>query len=277
MEIRVGVDNYSYHRLLGEVRAGESASDVESWDWEESIRSSRRSGADVIALETCFISSPSQVVRYSTDVDPMVMLSWGHPFGLEYGTSTEAEFDLLAWMDVAAELICRRMRIVVGHPAIHAGLWSADNASKTVEALKRVTRRSGELGLELAIENHADLRARELRDLVCTVESPNLGVCLDLANVVRVGDDPVEATHILAPHVRVVHVKDVDLSRPYGLAGPPSLPLGTGSLPVREILDVITTMHRDVWLLVEVAQIEGPDVREEEWITRDIAWIRGQL
>jgi len=277
MDIRVGVDNYSYHRLLGEVRAGESAFDVESWDWKDSIRSAQRSGADVIALETCFIPAPAQVLRYSTEVDPMVMLSWGHPYGLEYGTSTDAEIDLLSWMDVAAELICRRMRIVVGHPTLHGRLWNEENAARTAETLQRVTRRAGELGLELAIENHADLQAQELRELVHSVDSSNLGVCLDPVNAVRVGDDPVEATHILAPYVRVVHVKDVDLSRPYGLAGPPSLPLGTGSLPVQEILHVIVTMHRDVWLLVELAQIEESGIREEEWITRDIAWIRGQL
>lgn len=277
MGIRVGVDNYSYHRLLGEVRVGETLPIDQSWDWTDSIRSAKRSGADVIALETCFIPSPAQVLRYSTKVDPMVMLSWGHPFGLKYGVSTDAEIDLLSWMDIASGLICRRMRIVVGHPALHGRLWNRENAGRTVESLRRVTQRAVELGLELALENHADLQARELRDLVRSVDSPNLGVCLDPVNAVRVSDDPLEATHILAPYVRVVHVKDVDLSSPYGLAGPPSVPLGTGSLPVRDILDVVTANHRDVWLLVEVAQIEGPDVREEEWITRDVAWVRDQL
>jgi sugar phosphate isomerase/epimerase len=235
------------------------------------------SGAEVVALETCFIDAPGTVLRYAACRDPLVMLSWGHPYGLEYGTSVKAEEDLLEWMNLAAELEARRMRIVVAHPALREDLWRPDTKRKTVDALRRVARRARERDLDLVIENHADLTAQELSELIDGAEVENVGVCLDIANAVRVGDDPVEAARMLAPSVRVMHVKDVDLTRPYGLTGPPSVQLGTGSLPVREVIDIVLGSGSDVWLLVEIAQIENSALVEEEWIERDIAWIRSQL
>ena len=277
MSILVGVDNYSFHRLLGETRPGESPSSDSPWDWKDTIRFAEVSGADVIALETCFISGPDEVIHYRGYRRPQLMVSWGHPNGLEYGTSTNAENDLLAWMRIAAELESRRMRIVIAHPALREKLWTPSTRRRTIESLKRVAASARTFDLHLAIENHADLTARELVDLLDAVGAENLEVCFDLANASRVGDDPIDAARVLAPHVSVMHVKDVDLTRSYGLAGPPSVKLGTGSLPVRQAVKVVTEARPDVWLLVELAQIEDSALSEEEWVTRDIAWIRSHL
>ena len=277
MAIKVGVDNYSYHRLLGEVRPGERPNSGNVWDWEDTIRSARSSGADVIALETCFIAEPAKVLNYARHRDPMVMVSWGHPYGLEFGTSVDAERDLRTWMSIAAGLDARCMRIVLGHPALRESLWARDTREMTIDALRRVSERAADLQLELAIENHADLTAEELADVIDIVGAENLGVCFDIANAVRVGDAPLEAARTLAPYVRIMHVKDVDLSRSFGLVGPPSVELGTGSLPVREAIDAVLRSSTDVWLLVEIAQIEDPTAVEEEWVRRDIDWIRAQL
>lgn len=277
MNIRVGVDNYSYHRLLGEVRPGEIPSGAPPWTWQDTIRSARISGADLIALETCFIPDPASVRPYARNHTPSVMLSWGHPYGLEYGTSAAAEKDLHTWMALASELDARRMRIVVAHPALRKGLWTSVNRRRTVEALGRTTERARELGLELQIENHADLTARELAEVIAEVGASNLGVCFDIANAVRVGDEALEAARILAPLTTVMHVKDVDLTLPYGVTGPRSVALGSGSLPVREAIGLMRRESADLWLLVEVAQIGPGAPPEEEWVARDIAWIRAQL
>ena len=38
---------------------------------------------------------------------------------------------------------------------------------------------------------------------------PGLAVCLDTANALRVGDDPVALAHATASRVAMVHLKDV--------------------------------------------------------------------
>lgn len=273
----MGVDNYSYHRLLGEVRNGELPPGGSPWDWQRTVRAGAESGADVVALETCFIETPTDVLNYAEHIDPMVMISWGHPYGLEYATSHAAEADLVEWIGIAAGLTARRMRIVVAHPALRNHLWNSENRDRTVTALRRIAEHAGEAGLELAIENHADLTAQELRDIIEAVGAANLGVCFDIANALRVGDDPIEAAQILAPFVQVMHVKDVDTSQPFGLPGPPSVPLGTGSLPVREALQIIGAAQPDAWFMVEVAHIADPAADEEAWVHRDIDWIRSTI
>ena len=71
-------------------------------------------------------------------------------------------------------------------------------------------RRSGprEVGLRLAIENHGDLRAEDLLEVIERVGSPNLGVTLDNVNLIRVGDDMIEGTRMLASRTLLVQLKD---------------------------------------------------------------------
>jgi sugar phosphate isomerase/epimerase len=263
--------------MLGEVRSGEAEPRDGRWTWQDTIYSGTRSGAGVIAVETCFIAEPADIREFARQQDPLIMLSWGHPCGLEYGTSPEAERDLREWLAVAADMEARRMRIVIAHPALRDRLWTQENRERSVQVLASVSQRAREYGLDLGIENHADLTAGELVDIIQEVGAPNLGVCLDLANTIRVGDDALDAARTLAPHVLAMHVKDVDVRGAFGLAGPPSVPLGTGSLPVLEALEVVIRHRPDAWLLVEIAQIEDPHAREEEWVSRDITWIRDVL
>lgn len=276
-DVLVGVDNYSYHRLLGEVRLGEVAPRTGTWTWEDTVHSATRSGANVIAVETCFIHDAADLRRFGQQHDPLIMLSWGHPYGLEYGTSSEAEKDLVDWLTVAADMQASRMRIVIAHPALRSRLWTKANRLKTISALSKISERALEYGLELGIENHADLTARELVEVIHDVDAPNLGVCFDIANAIRVGDDPLVAARTLAPYATVMHVKDVQTHVTFELSGPPSVPLGTGSLPVREALEIVVEQRPDVWLLVEIAQIEDPQALEEDWVTHDIEWIRAVI
>ena len=53
--MRVGIDSYSYHRLYGELRAGEDDPGIEVWPREPSraLTHARSLAVDDIFLETC--------------------------------------------------------------------------------------------------------------------------------------------------------------------------------------------------------------------------------
>lgn len=272
----IGVDTYSYHRLLGEVRQGEQPSTF-AWGLVETTQSALRSGAEAIAYETCFLGPPDIAYRAFADVPVPFMFSWGHPYGLEYGTSQEAEHDALRWIAASARVGASQMRIVVAHPALREGLWSSTNRQRSIDALRRLCDAAASVDVHLAIENHADLTAVELREVIDDVGNPDLGVCFDIANALRVGDDPEQAAEVLAPLVIAMHVKDVDLSDSWGVTGPPSAPLGAGSLPLSSVLDTVLEANPGAWLLVELAHLVDAPMDEEEWVTRDIAWIRSAI
>lgn len=270
----IGVDNYSFHRMLGEVRPGERPSPGPPTDWVGTVDLAAELGADIVALETCFMDRAAAARELSRPLPIEVMLSWGHPYGLEYGASAEAEEDAAAWLAVAAALGHRRMRIVVAHPHLRPVDGGAREVEASVPVLARMASAASAFGIVLAIENHADLTAVQLAWLVAEVDSPSLAVCFDVANAVRVGDDPVQAARTLAPLAVVAHVKDLSPAPWHPRSGPTSVPLGSGTMPLADVLDALTTGGRDPWLLVELGHLGGAPVDERAIVAHDVRWLR---
>jgi sugar phosphate isomerase/epimerase len=260
--LRLGIDSYSYHRLLGEVRAGEDDPPVR-WRTDDVVRHALVLGVDGVSLETCFLERGAPI-----DAGPLeVVIAWGHRHGLEYGADRDALRDLLEWLELAAAHGCRLVRCVAASPRFRGRPYLG-----SVEPLAVAATRARELGLELALENHGDLRAEEVLELVERVDD-GLGVCLDTANALRVGDDPVEAATLLAPFVRMVHLKDVEsLDRVTDpVAGPCSVPYGEGVVDVSAVL--MTLGEFDGLVCVELGQL-APGADELALVEDGIRWLR---
>jgi len=250
--LRIGIDSYSYHRLLGDVRPGEEAP-ARRFDTRDVLERARELGVDAVSLETAFLDLPLP------DTDLEVVLAWGHPHGL---ASEGGLDDLLAWLDLAANMRCGLVRCVAGSPRLR---------SRPVEGLRVAVARARELGVTLALENHADLRAAEIVDLLDCVEG--LAVCFDTANALRVGDDPHDAALLLAPRTRMVHLKDVAADWNDPVAGPRSVPYGEGVVAVRDVLGVYRAVDLDPLICVELGQL-APGADELELVEQCVAWLR---
>ncbi len=273
----IGIDNYSFHRFLGEVRPGECQVAGPQWSWDLTIDAALAAGADVVALETCFMTLSDCREVLSRPLEIVTMLSWGHPFGLEYGASASAEEDARAWMRLAAELGHSRMRIVIAHPRLRDSSDGWHQAKKSVPGLARLAEEAFGLGIQLGIENHADVTAEQLAWILEEVGSPSLGVCFDTANAVRVGDDPVEAVSTLARWVSVVHVKDIASGPWHESSGPTSVPLGQGLIAVADVVSAIAHTTYDCWFLVELGHLGPHQADEAALVASDIGWLRTQL
>ena len=106
----------------------------------------------------------------------------------------------------------------------------------------------------LAIENHIDLLADELEELVTTVDHPALGVCLDTAINLRMFEDPMDVVEKLAPYTRAVHLKDITAFRgnPRDFGFWPSVPLGRGLIDITRALNVLRKCGYDGLLALEI-------------------------
>jgi sugar phosphate isomerase/epimerase len=273
----VGVDNYSFHRLLGEVRAGERTPEAPTWTWVEALDAAVDAGADVVALETCFMTRSECRTVLEGRGGGRTMISWGHPHGLAYGTSPSAEEEARAWLHLAAELGHARMRIVIAHPHLREPGDGWAQARQAVPVLARLAGEAGRAGVALAIENHADVTSEQLAWILREVDSSALGACIDTANAVRVGDDAVAAAATLAPWALVAHVKDISSGAWHPTSGPTSVPLGEGVIPVGRVVDVIRDVADDCWFLVELGHLGPGRVDERAMVTRDVAWLRDRL
>jgi 3-oxoisoapionate decarboxylase len=275
--VLIGIDNYSFHRQLGEVRPGECQVAGPQWSWDMTIDAALEAGADVVALETCFMTLSDCREVLSRPHEIVTMLSWGHPFGLEFGTSALAEEDARAWLRLAAELGQSRMRIVIAHPRLRDSSDGWHQARKSVPGLARLAEEALGLGIQLCIENHADVTAEQLAWILEEVGSPSLGVCFDTANALRVGEDPVEAVSTLARWVSVVHIKDIASGPWHKSSGPTSVPLGQGLIAVADVVSAMADTTDDCWYLVELGHLGPHHVDEAALVASDIDWLRTHL
>src|SRR3954471_8295609 len=99
--MRIGLDSYSFHRLLGELRAGEEDPGERLSDGGPAVvAEARRLALDGGSLETCYLDPPSRL-----DLDALrdaagpleLVLAWGAPNGLELGARPDALAGLHEW------------------------------------------------------------------------------------------------------------------------------------------------------------------------------------
>lgn len=115
----------------------------------------------------------------------------------------------------------------IGSPIVRTVLGSAADRDpierhieSTVRVLKNVRSRAMDLGIKIAIENHAgDMQARELKSLIESAGKEFVGVCLDSGNPLWTLEDPHLTLETLAPYVLTAHFRDTAVWRvPEGAA-----------------------------------------------------------
>lgn len=127
-------------------------------------------------------------------------------------------------------------------------------------------------GLDAGIENHKDFLAPELADLLRAVGSERLGACVDVGNNLALLEDPMTTVETLAPFAVTTHLKDMAV-RPYARGFELSeVPLGTGILPLAEMVDVLRRARPDVHFCLEMITrdpLPVPCLDDAYWLTRD--------
>jgi sugar phosphate isomerase/epimerase len=284
--VQVGIDSYSYHRRYGEVRAGEVPSASTPWPLEPGpvLRHARSIAADVVFLETCYLPDPETIdaaMLAAAGPTTRVAFSWGHPWpsgrfhGLDGGRYYGAELELVRWVDAAARLGHDVMRITGGSPASRGEEPADVLVERLVGPVRRAVAYAADRGVRLAIENHGDLRVRDILALIDAVAVTGpLGVCLDNVNLIRVGDDMAEGTRALAPHTLLVQLKDHLPGDPTVIGGPVCTALGDGVADLDGLIAILASAGFDGPVCVELASLGPVDVDELAMIDRSVTWLR---
>lgn len=285
--MRVGIDSYSYHRLYGEFRAGERVLPGPAWPLQPTavLEHARHLAVDVVYLETCYLPAPEAIDEGTlAPAGPVsVGFSWGHPWpaqrfhGLDGGRSPGAESELARWIATAARLGEPAMRITLGSPASRGTESSAELVARLIDPVRRAADRAGEVGLALAIENHGDLRAAEVMEVIERAGRPNLGVTLDNVNLIRMGDGMLEGTRLLAPRTLLVQLKDHLGGDPTVWGGPVCTALGEGVADLEGVIAVLEQARFDGPVCIELASLGSGPVDEIGMIERSVAWLRSHV
>lgn len=276
--MRFGLDQFSYHRFYGDVFRTEQDPGVR-WRLVDFLDRARALGVGLVGLHVHYLRAgePDRLRDLLAERGLAYVLEWGHPDGLKMGASTEAADDLLHWIRWNAASDGRLMRFVAGYPTWRGRELVGEQIARLVPVVRRVCDEAGILGVTLAIENHGDFTPAELLDLIGKVDRPNLKMCFDTGNCVRLGADLHESARLVAAQTVMVHLKDlriIESSRGNPNAPWLSAPLGQGSFSdLSRSIATMTALGFDGPWLIEMAPMHFDFPDEQDAVEQSVRWL----
>jgi sugar phosphate isomerase/epimerase len=280
--MKIAIDSYCYHRYFGEVYPGlQQPPDrtMTVWDF---LNRARRLGVAGVSLESCYLPTDEDFFRRLRDALDSSgferVWAWGHPNGLRSGTDPEAARDLAAHLGYARAIGANVMRIVGGSRRTRPASF-AQHKRRLGSMLKKLLPVAQDQGVVMAMENHIDLTADEMVDVISTLDSPWLGVCLDTGNNLRLFEDPLVAAAKLAPLARATHIKDIAVrgGDPKDFAFWPSVPLGQGLVDIAAVVGFLRKARYKGLLAIEVDFLHPDHGEEDRAVAASVKYLKGLL
>ncbi|MFN2284919.1 MAG: sugar phosphate isomerase/epimerase family protein, partial [Anaerolineae bacterium] len=139
-------------------------------------------------------------------------------------------------------------------------------------------------GVVLAIENHDRFRAEEFLEIVETVDSPHLGICLDTVNSFGALEGPEGVIDTLGPWTVNLHVKDFTIRRADHKMGfvIEGTPAGKGRLDVPALLARLRAWGFDGSVILELwtppeATLAETIAKEAAWAEESVGYLQGLM
>ena len=258
MTLKVGIDNYSYHRFFGEVYPQQETPD-QQMTIEEFLKRAKELGVDGVSLESCFIKSfdPGYLAELKITLDDYGfdrVWAWGHPDGLEGGKNEAMLPDMIEHISYAKAIGAEVMRVVGSSLAFRFDPHGPQ-LEKLTKMFKEAVKVAEEMNIKLAVENHFDFDSDEFLALIEEVGSPYFGLTFDTGNFTRLLDEPVKAMEKLGKYVYATHVKDLKIT-PNTPADEwfffSSVPVGDGYVNIPELARMLEGLNYQGLLAVEL-------------------------
>jgi len=185
-------------------------------------------------------------------------------------TPTLNEANLRAVLPLAARAGAKVVRAMVsgvleGARTGFPGGWDAHLAASE-QTVRAVLPLLEEYDLTLALENHQDVTSTELLAL-CEALGPRVGVTLDAANPLAVGEDVLEFARRVGPHIHNVHIKDYTIHTTASGYRLVRTAIGDGVVPWEILLPQIKEVAPNASFQIELAALYGRHIRifEDDW------------
>jgi 3-oxoisoapionate decarboxylase len=130
------------------------------------------------------------------------------------------------------------------------------------QSLASAAKQAVQQGVTLAIEDHQDFTHAELIEL-CATCGPGVGICLDTANPLAVGEEPLAFAQAVAPYLKHIHLKDYWVQwtdEGYRLI---RCPVGDGAIPFAALASALRVNDPAVGLTasIEIGALVARHVR----------------
>jgi sugar phosphate isomerase/epimerase len=143
----------------------------------------------------------------------------------------------------------------------------ATRSRQSLELAKSVVEKQQ---IRLAIENHKDLRTIELLELVKSMKSASIGVCVDTGNNVALLEEPLETVEALAAHAFTTHIKDMGVEEYTDGFLLSEVPLGTSFLDLAKTKEILVRANPTIRFNLEMITrdpLKIPCLTPKYWAT----------
>lgn len=281
MSLKVGIDNYSYHRFFGEVYPQQEAPEKQMTT-DDFLKRAKDLGVDGVSLESCFIKSfdTAYLAELKSALDGYGfdrVWAWGHPDGLEGGKNEAMLPDMIEHISHARAIGAEVMR-VVGSSLAFRFEPHEPQLKKLTKMFKEAAKVAEEKNIKLAVENHFDFDSDEFLALIEEVGSPNFGLTFDTGNFMRLLDEPVKAMDKLGKYVFATHIKDIKIYP--GVNADEwfffsSVAVGDGYINFPQLAKMLKALNYTGLLAVEI-DFPHPDVgtHEDEAVEKSVKYLQ---
>ena len=121
-----------------------------------------------------------------------------------------------------------------------------------VRAVQKVLPELEQYGIVLSLENHFDLKVRELLEVVNSVGTPLVRICLDTTNAIGELLRPAEVIELLGPCSVSMHLKDFRIEKIVGGYTILGVAVGEGNQDCKGVLAAARAVNPDIEVCIEL-------------------------
>lgn len=272
--LKLGLFSYSYHLAFGKHPVFEPEKKMDLFEFMDRCKAFGLDGIQIDPqhLECCEDEYLQKIVDYAN----------GCGFYIEYGTTGVETEHLLRQLEIAKKLTSPILRTYIGFDPHEKGIDPVKEVSYAIDVLNHVKGKAEEYNIKIAVENHCDLKTDELVELIRKVDSPYVGVCVDLGNFMIHLENPVESVKKLAPYIYSTHFKDYNSKMMNWGFKTFGVPLGEGKIDLAAVVDILVNDSGLDRIMLEIP-VEKCDTEketlehEEDTVRKSVRYAREEL
>lgn len=272
--LRLGLDSYSYHLAFGAHADYAPRRRLTLFDFIARVAAL---GLDGFQIDPLHLTSRSRA--YLAEIRAAAA---ERNLFVEHGAIGLEPRHLQRELAVSHRLGSPVLRTFAGFDRYDRRTDVAAEIRRAIAALKKVRAAAADLGVKLAVENHGDLTTDELVRIIRAVDSPWVGICLDVGNPLLTLEPPLPAVAKMAPYAVSTHCKDYAVRPTNDGARITGVALGRGVIDLPAVMQVLRAHSPLDRIILEIPVEAGGDgsrclAREDACVRQSVAYARRRL
>lgn len=209
----------------------------------------------------------------ASQLENLIQKAHEYDIQLEVGSKIMDHDNLEKYIYIAEKIKSKILRFIID------GDDFKPNITEIISIIRNAESELRKRGITLALENHDRLLASEYVQIVEKINSNFVGICIDCANSLGVGEGFHEVVEQLAPFAVNFHLKEVYIKRKYHKMGfdIEGKPFGEGCLPLKWMLEQLPpkcqTAILEQWTPPEET-LQATIIKEREWADKSISYLK---